>query len=92
MKYLLAALLAFAAYPALAIQQCNTRESILSQLEKNYGEVRLMAGLAGNGNMLEVFANTTTGTWTITATRPDEITCLIGSGGRFEAIKPGIDG
>ncbi len=38
------------------------------------------------GAVMEVFASSATGTWTITVTSPSGVTCLIASGQSFEAL------
>lgn len=40
-------------------------------------------GLASAGQVVEVFASETTGTWTITVTRPDGTACLVATGEHF---------
>jgi hypothetical protein len=43
-------------------------------------------GLGAQGAVMEVFASLTSGSWTITVTLPDGLTCLIASGQAFEAM------
>ncbi|RBO52132.1 hypothetical protein DSD19_16695 [Rhodovulum sp. BSW8] len=69
-----------------AQRQCGPREGILSQLRDRYGESRQAIGLAANNAVVEVFANTQTGTWTVTGTFANGLTCLIASGGSFETL------
>lgn len=66
--------------------QCGPREAVLMTLAERYGEGRRAIGLAGQGHMMEVFSNAETGTWTITATTPQGMMCLIASGGALEWI------
>ncbi|MEN8747746.1 MAG: hypothetical protein ABF316_05005, partial [Marivita sp.] len=51
-----------------------------------YGETRQSIGLAQNNTMVEVFASSTTGTWTITVTNTAGRTCLVASGQAFEQL------
>ncbi len=76
--------LAAAAQPAQ--RNCAPRATVLETLAAKYSESRRSAGLAANNHMVEVFASTTTGSWTITATAPTGITCLIASGQGFETL------
>ncbi|MFN0113762.1 MAG: hypothetical protein ACKVPY_03705 [Paracoccaceae bacterium] len=86
--------LALAAGPALAAQQCAQREQVLKVLADRYGETRRSVGVAPNAAIMEIFASDSTGTWTITVTTPNGMTCLVASGENFEAVaeapaKPG---
>jgi hypothetical protein len=67
--------------PAHAQQPlCGERASLVTQLERKYGEARRAVGLQGGSVMLEVFASNDTGTWTILLTRPDGVTCAMAAG------------
>ena len=43
-------------------------------------------GLVGTAQVMEIFTNPETGTWTITASLPDGVMCLVASGAHFEAV------
>ena len=43
-------------------------------------------GLGANNQVIEVFASSETGTWTITVTTPAGVTCLVASGQAFEEL------
>ena len=60
------------------------RERVLAQLTQKYGEARQGMGLAANNSVVEVFASTETGSWTITVTSPNGVTCLVASGQAYE--------
>lgn len=64
---------------------CAERERIVSRLTTKYGETRQSIGLGANNGIVETFASDETGTWTITVTMPDGMTCLVASGQAFEA-------
>jgi hypothetical protein len=66
--------------------QCAPREAILATLGTKYGEDRRAVGIAGQSNMMELFSNSETGTWTLVATSPDGQSCLIASGSHFEVV------
>jgi len=67
-------------------QNCAQREVVLSRLNETYGESRQSIGIAGQGQVVEVFASLETGTWTITVTLPNGMTCLVASGQAFEHL------
>ncbi len=67
-------------------RQCAPRADVVQQLEENYGETRRGLGLARQGAVMEVFASSTSGSWTITVTLPDGRTCLIASGESYEPL------
>ncbi|AXI47765.1 hypothetical protein C1J03_18185 [Sulfitobacter sp. SK012] len=67
-------------------RNCGPRETIVSRLAEKHGESRQSIGLGANNSMIEVFASDDTGSWTITATMPTGVTCLIASGKSFEHI------
>ncbi|MGR3270905.1 hypothetical protein DU478_02820 [Thalassococcus profundi] len=86
---LLASLLAIPATapPALAATaQCAPRERVVERLASTYGETRQSIGLGANNAVIEVFASTESGTWTITVTTTEGLTCLVASGQAFETM------
>ncbi|WP_108259548.1 hypothetical protein [Mangrovicoccus ximenensis] len=82
--------LALFATTALAAEEqprnCAERDNVLKRLSGNYGETRQSIGLGANNSLVEVFASDKTGTWTITVTMPDGMTCLIASGQSYEKL------
>ena len=74
--------------PALAQPQCAPRAAILSALSQHFAETPRALGVAP-GAVVELFTNPKTGTWTITATDPKGVTCLIASGADFQIIPQG---
>lgn len=86
MKAFLSALILAAAPAAAQQQDCGPRDVVTATLAAKYGESRVAGGLDDRGPLMEVFASTETGTWTITLTRPNGVTCLIASGQGFEAL------
>lgn len=67
-------------------QNCGNRELVVERLTTKYGESRQSIGMAPQGRVVEVFASLETGTWTITVTMPNGITCLVASGQSFELL------
>jgi hypothetical protein len=76
---------------------CAERARVVERLSSTYGETVQSMGLGANNGMMEVFASEETGTWTITVTMPNGLTCLIASGQAFEGaavyakVAPGDD-
>lgn len=73
--------------PALAqSNNCAPRDKVVDRLAAKYGETRQSIGLGTDNAVVEVFASDDTGTWTITVTRTDGMTCLVASGQAFETL------
>ena len=83
---LCATLFALTASAAQAQNNCAPRDVVLDHLADRFGETRQSIGLGQDGRVVEVFASTDTGTWTITVTLPNGLTCLIASGESFETL------
>lgn len=71
---------------AQTAQNCAPREAVVNRLATGYGETRQSMGLGANNHVVEIFASTETGTWTITVTMPNGLTCLVASGQAFEEL------
>jgi hypothetical protein len=72
---------------AQARNMCAERGVVLKKLTGQYGETRRSMGLAANNSIVELHASDDTGSWTITVTRPNGITCLVAAGSSFETIE-----
>ena len=75
----------------LAAQQvharnCAPRDEVIKRLTETYGETRQGIGIARRGAVMEVYASDQSGSWTITVTLPDGMTCLVASGQAYEAM------
>lgn len=79
-------LIALTAGSAFAANNCAPRDAVLGRLATGYGETRQSMGLGSNNAVVEVFASDETGTWTITVTMPNGMTCLVASGQAFEEL------
>lgn len=66
--------------------RCAPRAAVIERLASDFSETRQSIGMVANGTVVEVFASTQTGTWTITLTRPDGVTCLVADGHAFERL------
>jgi hypothetical protein len=58
---------------------CAKRSDIVRLLRETFGETALAQGLAHTGAVAEVFTSPK-GTWTIVATSPNGVACMVGSG------------
>ena len=67
-------------------RNCAPREVVVERLAEKYGESRQSIGLGGQGMVMETFASAESGTWTITVTMPNGLTCLMASGQSYEAL------
>ncbi|MFB9148666.1 hypothetical protein [Roseovarius ramblicola] len=91
------ALASLLAAPAAAQSgRCAPRETVVQRLAEAYGETRQSMGLGANNAVVEVFASAASGSWTITVTGTNGITCLVAAGQGYEAVadslpKPGND-
>jgi len=73
--------------PAYGQTMCAPRDHVLIRLDAMYGETVRMRGLSG-GNLVEMFAGAEGG-WTIIATDPNGVTCIIAAGTDFVSIPAG---
>lgn len=62
---------------------CGMRADVVTHLDKKFGEERNNMMLDGRGNLVEMFSNLETGSWTLTVTIPDGPTCVMSSGESF---------
>lgn len=67
-------------------RNCAPRNLVLERLSERYGESRQSIGLGAQGAVVETFASDDTGSWTITVTTPNGVTCLVASGQSFETL------
>lgn len=80
-------LMALAADQAAAqSRNCAPRQVIIDRLGERFGETRRSIGLGTSGHVMELFASDASGSWTITVTLPNGITCLLASGQSFETL------
>ncbi|MEM1386787.1 MAG: hypothetical protein AAF748_10065 [Pseudomonadota bacterium] len=67
-------------------RNCADRDTVVTRLAEGFGESRQSIGMGANNSVVEVFASTETGTWTITVTMPNGMTCLVASGQSYERL------
>lgn len=64
---------------------CSPTKDIREQLKKQHDETPVSIGLGVNGSVVEVFASMQ-GTFTIIASMPTGLSCMIGSGENWEML------
>lgn len=81
--------------PDPSLNACSSRDIFVNQLATSYGEVVQGAGLAANNSIVEIFANETTGSWSLAMTQPNGQTCFLTGGSDYQKLEepeiiPGI--
>lgn len=83
MKICLAALI-LSSTPAIA-QQCASTQAVIETLSK-YGEQRVFVGQMSSEQVVEVWANPQTQTWTTVVTSATGVSCLMAAGEGFNSF------
>ena len=68
-----------------AAPQCAPHDTVAANLATQFGEARRSMGLAQDNTVMELYA-ADSGTWTLTMTLPNGMTCLVAAGNSFETI------
>lgn len=71
---------------------CGARESLLAQLYRDYRERPVAIGLSDGGTVIEVLARADGATWTIIATGPGGLSCIVQTGEGWQRIVPAPSG
>lgn len=66
---------------------CGKRVDFIKALNDKYQESGKALGIAGQVNLVEIFASKA-GTWTILVTTPEGKTCIIAAGSSWEDLPP----
>ncbi|WP_226779347.1 hypothetical protein [Oceaniglobus trochenteri] len=67
-------------------RNCAPRAVVVEKLSAQFGETRQSIGLAGPNQVVEVFASTETGTWSIVVSTAAGLSCIAASGHAFENL------
>jgi hypothetical protein len=59
---------------------CATADTLTGLLDRGYGERPISNGLQKNGQLLQIYASPTTGTWTAVTTTPTGVSCVLATG------------
>ena len=73
--------------PAQAVGMCGKRVDLIKALTDRYQETGKALGIAGQVNLVEIFASKA-GTWTILVTTPEGKSCIIAAGSSWEDLPP----
>jgi hypothetical protein len=65
---------------ALAMPYCGSRDSVVENLAEKFMEHHVASGFQSEAGLLEIWASSEVGTWTILMTHPDGKTCVVASG------------
>ena len=77
----------FAAQKAAAqTRNCAAHAAVTERLAVRYGESRQAIALGADNAVIEIFASSQSGTWTITMTRAGGPTCLVAAGENFQHL------
>lgn len=87
----LAATCAPGATEAQGESPCAARAQLAERLAKKYQESQAGAGLQSTSRIIEVWASLD-GTWTIIATDPRGVSCILASGTHWRRIAPPVPG
>ena len=80
------AFILFLSFPVAAQTVCGIHQVVLDKLKSTFDEEPAGRGLAKNGGVLEIYTSPE-GTWTITLTRPDGLSCLMETGEFWETLE-----
>jgi hypothetical protein len=61
---------------ANAAPKCAPHDVVLRNLAEHFSETRVAFGMSSGGMVMELFSNADTGSWTVTYTNPNGITCV----------------
>ena len=76
---------------AAAQQNCAPHDVVMINLAERYGETRQGMGLVSpSSNVMEIWANLETGSWTLTATTAGGPTCLVASGEGYQVVNEAL--
>lgn len=78
------------AWPASAQQQCGKRTEMVAYLAKNYQEQQRGVGLVSPTVIFELLISPS-GSWTMFASHPNGMSCLVGTGQDWQFVAPKPD-
>lgn len=83
----LIAALALLASPVVAQERpCRPQAMVIEWLADSHGESPAVRLTTEAGNVVVIWSNAQTSTWTLTVTSPDGMTCLLGWGTGIQTI------
>ena len=91
LKYVALAAGLLLSFPSFAqdSSQCGPRDEILKELGDRYHEAPSAVGLTGDGKVLvELLVAADGATWTLLASKPNGVSCVIGDGTDWTSVTP----
>ena len=67
-------------------RNCAHRAVVIERLAAQFGETRQSVGLGGKNQVVEMFASTDSGSWTIIVSSPAGLSCVVAAGLGFENL------
>lgn len=64
--------------------RCGPHDALVKILHRNHGETRQALAVNHDGSLLEVFANTAEGNWTIVVTGTSGVSCIVALGSGYQ--------
>ncbi|MEM8538416.1 MAG: hypothetical protein AAGF56_11230 [Pseudomonadota bacterium] len=86
MSFALGAFMLAATHAQSQSRNCAAHNVVVERLGSHYGESRQSVGLGADSSVVEIFASSETGTWTITVTRPGGPTCMVAVGDNYQYL------
>jgi hypothetical protein len=80
------ATVALFAMASTALANCAPREIVADRLASKYGEAVQNIGINDRGQLVEIFANIETGSWTVVQTSPGGPACVVAAGQGFQRV------
>jgi hypothetical protein len=71
------------------LMNCADHNSVKSYLEDKFAEVPVSHGLQADGKLLQVFASEQSGTWSMVATTPNGLSCIVAVGEAWQMLPTG---
>jgi len=66
---------------------CESRSTALKNIQGTYGEALVAYGLDVGGNLIELYRNPKTQSWTILVSFTKGMSCLVGAGTKLEMLE-----
>lgn len=85
MKHLLATAFSLLA-TASSAATCFPAKSVMDGLKSKFGEAPVSQGIVSESAVMQMWANTATGTWTLVVFRSDGAACLLASGDNYTPL------
>lgn len=68
--------------------ECAAHDKMVAQLATDYGQEARSIGLGQDNTVMGLYASGQTGTWSLTVTLVNGVTCVVATGANFETVAP----